>query len=308
MTDSPLPAPWTAQDFIASVRELTGVAPETATDDAQWGDVALCRWSRLPRESHMQSMDCHFYAHHLGHPVDLAWRFGGGRLQTGRCVPGMSSFVPAGYDVFWRTPEEMRVVNLFIPSRLLARTEEALLEGRSASTEQHEAIGLTDPRAERLALLLTDSLVPGGPGDRLYAESLAMALCVQIVTHRRNLTPPETETRPARERLTPVQVRRAIAFMEEHLEDSITLRAIAAAVGVSEFHFARGFRRATGQSPHRFLTALRVTRAKALLADRKVSLSAVALVCGFGSASRFTTVFGREAGYTPGHYRRIVSG
>ncbi len=296
---------WTASDFIANVRGLTGgEANAGSSDEAHWGDITLCRFSSLPRESVTRPLDAHFFAHHLGHPVDLAWRLGGGALRKGRCYPGTSSVVPAGHEVYWETPGDMRVINIFIPRRLLSNAEEAVFGGQSGAG-QDERIGFEDRRAERLALLMADALVPSGPGDPLFAQSLTAALCVQLVSSGAGARAAATLDRSGR--LTPRQVARAVECMHARLAAPITLLEIAAAVGISEFHFARGFRRATGKTPHRFLTELRVAKAKELLAQDALSLSAIALECGFGSASRFSTVFSQYAGLTPGRYRQATA-
>ena len=70
--------------------------------------------------------------------------------------------------------------------------------------------------------------------------------------------------------------------------------------GVSVSHFSRAFRQSTGLSPHQWLLKRRVDQAKSLLRDRTLSLSDVALSCGFGDQSHFTRVFTKLTGITPG--------
>ena len=50
-------------------------------------------------------------------------------------------------------------------------------------------------------------------------------------------------------------------FIEERLAEEITLADMAKVVHMSQFHFARAFKAATGQPPHRYLTQRRIERA-----------------------------------------------
>ena len=59
------------------------------------------------------------------------------------------------------------------------------------------------------------------------------------------------------------QVKRVTDYMREFLDRDIGLDEMAALVGLSRFHFATAFRQATGASPHHYLTALRMTQARA---------------------------------------------
>jgi AraC-like DNA-binding protein len=108
----------------------------------------------------------------------------------------------------------------------------------------------------------------------------------------------------ARGGLAPWQLQSAKAMLESDLHD-LPLARIAAECGLSVRHFSRAFRQSTGMPPHRWLLRQRVERAKALLADRSLSLADVALACGFGDQSHFTRVFAAVAGHSPGVWRRV---
>ena len=72
---------------------------------------------------------------------------------------------------------------------------------------------------------------------------------------------------------------------------------------LSEFHFARQFKRATGLAPHQFVIAQRVQRAKALIRDGRLPLAAVAASVGFASQSHLSHHFKRLVGCTPAEFR-----
>ena len=71
-------------------------------------------------------------------------------------------------------------------------------------------------------------------------------------------------------------------------------------------HFSRAFRRTMGVAPHNWLLGRRIEVAKEKLRDRRLSLSDVALVCGFADQSHLTRVFTGMVGVSPGAWRRAL--
>ncbi|WP_298962801.1 AraC family transcriptional regulator [uncultured Methylobacterium sp.] len=96
-------------------------------------------------------------------------------------------------------------------------------------------------------------------------------------------------------------IRDAIAFLEAHHHRPIRIEEVAAAVGLSEFHFMRAFRTATGLSVHRYLTQIRLRRAKDLLA-RGVGAAETAVAAGFSDQSHLINRFRAAFGVTPGRF------
>ena len=75
---------------------------------------------------------------------------------------------------------------------------------------------------------------------------------------------------------------------------------------MSQFHFARTFKAATGNSPHRYLTQRRIERAKVLLGVTKLSVAEVAYSVGFTNQSHFAAQFYKITGTTPKTYRNYL--
>jgi AraC-like DNA-binding protein len=92
-------------------------------------------------------------------------------------------------------------------------------------------------------------------------------------------------------------------FIDRHYAGRIALDSIADKACFSRFHFIRLFRRAYGCTPHQYLIALRVEKAKGLLEQGR-PVSAVCREVGFESISSFTGLFKRATGTTPAAYQK----
>lgn len=98
---------------------------------------------------------------------------------------------------------------------------------------------------------------------------------------------------------------RALQFMDENLDQPLTLERIAQTMYVSRFHFARMFRLVTGESPMQYLRRLRVERAKSMMVRGDLTLSEIAAEVGFCDQSHFTRIFRQATGTTPRRFQTI---
>ncbi|MEU2169550.1 helix-turn-helix domain-containing protein [Micromonospora chersina] len=100
-------------------------------------------------------------------------------------------------------------------------------------------------------------------------------------------------------------VRRAIATMHGNLGERLTVDDLARAARFSKFHFTRVFQRITGISPGRFLSALRLQKAKRLLVSTSLSVVDISVQVGYNSVGTFSSRFSRSVGMSPTAYRRL---
>ncbi|WP_221029699.1 helix-turn-helix domain-containing protein [Actomonas aquatica] len=104
----------------------------------------------------------------------------------------------------------------------------------------------------------------------------------------------------------PPAVKRARAFVAEHLDEELNLSRIARASNMSEFYFCKVFKKATGMTFTHFLACQRVERVKQDLLNPHIRVSESAFAHGFQSLSQFNRVFRRIAGESPSSYRERV--
>jgi AraC family transcriptional regulator len=100
-------------------------------------------------------------------------------------------------------------------------------------------------------------------------------------------------------------VERAIQCIWGRYSEPLTLSDIAQSAILSKFHFCRVFSTATGVSPGRFLSAVRIYEAKRLLATTQMHVTDIAFAVGYNSLGSFCNHFTDSVGIAPGRFRRI---
>ncbi|TCP53349.1 AraC family transcriptional regulator of adaptative response / methylphosphotriester-DNA alkyltransferase methyltransferase [Tumebacillus sp. BK434] len=99
-------------------------------------------------------------------------------------------------------------------------------------------------------------------------------------------------------------VRAAQHLLESRYAAPLSLQSIADRLHISPYHLQRTFKKATGRTPAAALTAIRLDKARELLAATERPLSDIALEVGYQNLSHFSYVFHKETGLTPTDYRR----
>jgi AraC-like DNA-binding protein len=95
-------------------------------------------------------------------------------------------------------------------------------------------------------------------------------------------------------------------FMRDAYQRPINLPEISAQANLSPYHFQRVYRRTFQETPHEFLTRLRIERAKTLLARGSHNVTEACFEVGFSSLGSFSTLFTHRVGMSPSEYRRYV--
>ncbi len=93
-------------------------------------------------------------------------------------------------------------------------------------------------------------------------------------------------------------------YVAAHYKETLTTRHLAEAAYLSEGHFCRSFKEATGKTPLAYIMEYRIDRAAALLRHTELSVTEVALQTGFFEVNYFSRVFRRVKGVSPTAYRR----
>ena len=103
--------------------------------------------------------------------------------------------------------------------------------------------------------------------------------------------------------LPPRALRRVREYVQAHLDETISVEALAGIAGLSKCHFARAFKQSEGVTPHSYVVQSRVRHAQQLIAGTDLPLTQIALACGFADSSHLSRRFREHVDITPSSYR-----
>lgn len=235
--------------------------------------------------------------HHFQKPVKLE-RTIDGKVETGCLGNGDVIITPANTPIKGRWDGEGEVTLLILePSKFAQMAHESL---DSDGVTLQPQFALTDSLLAGIGYALKGELNTNQPRNNLYINSLTATLAAHLLRHYCTVGQPINDNVGG---LPPYQLRRAIDYIENFLQQNIKLSDIATALGMSQYYFARSFQQSMGIPPYQYLIQCRVERAKVLLKQHDLSITDIALECGFNSQSHLNQQFRKLTGITPKTYR-----
>ncbi|WP_145138728.1 helix-turn-helix domain-containing protein [Pseudomonas duriflava] len=206
------------------------------------------------------------------------------------------------YEMRWQTQgcDTFQVMHLYLGLPLIDQAAREVLGQHAASVTFLDISGAQDDRVNFMLDQLRVELIEERQPSPLFARSLAQALAVHLV---RTYLDPRSKARRSNA-LQAYKLRRVIEAMNQRLADDFSLAHLAEHADLSEYHFSRMFKRATGLSPSQYFIRLRMSRARELLLETDRSIIDIGLEVGYSSPSHFSQVFRREVGVTPSAYRQ----
>ena len=202
--------------------------------------------------------------------------------------------------------------------------EAGLLDGRRCTTHWRHAAELARryPRAkvDPDVLYVDDDPVITSAGTAsgidacLYLVRKEQGTRVANGIARRMVVPPHRDGGQAQYVQQPVApscdgtLRDLLEWLRAHLDQTLTVRQLAARASMSERTFARRFVQDTGTTPQRWLIGQRILLAQQLLEETGETVDAIATQAGFGNATALRHHFRAWRGTTPNAYRRLFRG
>jgi AraC family transcriptional regulator len=265
-----------------------------------WRHICVYRFKHPARfQIQLPAASGHFLSAHLNNPCQLLARWNG-TLRRIRSLPGDSIIMCANQENSWEGSGEIDELQIFIDPQLLL---EAAAELSDKTFGLVEGIGIRDPMVSVIAARIVEELSNPSSSSKLVGDAMAHALTAQLLSRHSNFRP---VTAMRRIDMPAHKVRAAIEYIEAHLNHDLSIDLIAAAVNMSAFRFARGFKKETGRSPHQFLLERRVEFAKDLLRSTDQKLVDIAQSVGFANQSHFAAVFRQRCQMTPMAYRVLT--
>ena len=207
---------------------------------------------------------------------------------------------PAGQTIsaFWDKPIEH--LGILLAPDFVRQTA---AENRfSPKFDFYDEVGDADLLVQQIALTLLNEYGSENREGNLYADSLVNVLTLHLLKNYSNAKSVAETTSGG---LSGYKLRRVQEFIDANLDADLSLANLASIADLSQFHFARAFRRSTGQTTQQYLTARRIERAKQLLAENDLPLVEISLQTGFKNQSHFTALFRKYTKFTPKTWREL---
>ncbi len=276
------------------------------SQDVGWRSLYAAIIEEGPFEATEPAIGHPFLIYHLTRPTEVTRKIEGAARERSLIGPRRICLTPGETVTHWQHHGHPEILQVYLRQSLYENAVSEMYGCAASSAEIVPRFAVADPLLEQLAIAITSALRDGTAEDGLYIETLAQTLAVHLArmhsSRSRPVRTPRLDTIPG------PKIRRLIEFIEEHLDSNLSLETMAAEVIVSPRYLPRAFKTAIGQSPHRYVLARRIERAKQLLHSTDMPIVDVALASGFSSQSHLSNWFLREVGISPAAYRRQAVG
>jgi AraC family transcriptional regulator len=233
-------------------------------------------------------------------------RTGGGIFDRTVAERGTIWMSPAGLqeDILDISDPMPGVLHLYLPSTHFSPDSLGAALDQSVIASLRFESSFQDPLLAEIGYALASELEYQTSAGYLLAETLASSLAARLVQKYVSRTPTQAKSLVAQEGLDRRRLLRVLDYIEANLEGNLTLDELASIACLSRFHFARAFKAAVGQPPHRYVSAKRLERAKVLLMRGDRPLVDIALALNFSSQANFSRAFRQMTGRAPRQFRR----
>lgn len=138
-------------------------------------------------------------------------------------------------------------------------------------------------------------------------ELVIKALLLQLLAllNRYASCEPDPEKTPGINKTAALKIKAAVAYIDQHYQDLITLDTLAQITQMSIPYFSSTFKLLSGISPIEYTIRKRIVKAKEMLLDTDLSILSISLNCGFSSLSNFNHLFKSYTGMSPSTYRKV---
>ncbi len=215
------------------------------------------------------------------------------------CPAGIQELIEASA----LTPQ---ILHIWMPRKIFDDLAGDSLRGDDPYEYVRYANGYSDPLIAQCGLAIAQELHQQTSTGRILVESIANTIAARLV-HSNTGRAPDGATAAARSGLDTRRLLRVLEAVDDGLEEDLSVAHLASVACLSPFHFARAFKTSMGMSPHQYVSARRLHRAKDLVVGGATPLSQIAASLGFSSQANFNRAFKAATGVTPTAYKLALA-
>ncbi|MDW9658551.1 helix-turn-helix domain-containing protein [Sinorhizobium meliloti] len=229
-----------------------------------------------------------------------------GREDYDPAIPSSAiTITPPGEEVRDVIGMAAKALHVFLSRDIMNEVAREMIGERAEGVSVAPAFCIDDPGMMPLLSTIEQALHDPPSEASLKVDYLTRALAAHVLRTQNVAARAEPAAR-SRYDLAPRQLQLLQDYIQNNLSREISIADLADLLGLSRAQFLRCFKGSTGTSPHQYVMAARVQRARGLLKDAAMNLAAVAATSGFANPAHLTTVFSRFMNVTPSEYRRQV--
>jgi AraC family transcriptional regulator len=287
-------------DMTQQTHPALADSPVLSSDQSGWQGIFFHHYDHPAYESPEHQWKQHIIGliGRGGHPVESQHRLEG-QVQHYYCKPGEMLFVPAGmrYASNWQQAGEFSLLGF--SSRFFEQVVRESVHVKRVELIPH--IGINDLLVQQVGLALKADVEAQHPTGRMFGEALATGLVIHLL-RQYSVWRPQLAS-DDKGRLSESQLQRVFDYIHNHLDQDVALEDIANVLSLSQYHFCRLFKQATGVAPYQYLTQRRIERAKQLLLTTNLTITEIAFAVGLSNHSSFTRLFRQYVGVSPKLFR-----
>ncbi|RAK30881.1 AraC family transcriptional regulator [Falsochrobactrum ovis] len=229
----------------------------------------------------------------------LRWSSSDEADNCASCAAETVFYIPANHSIAFTWPESVQFLSVTID-------EGFVVGGKADHTHSREGekpdniVRFTSKQCLQMSQIITQQLQEGETEESNYLWSLhsvLVNLVIKNAVYAQNVGGTQSG-------LSAYACGQIEAYLKENFRKPVSVPDMANMLGISAGHFATCFRESFGQTPHQYLTRLRLDEAERCLRETDMPISEIAARLSFSSQSHLTTALRKYRHLTPGEIRR----
>ncbi len=304
-------APGTAADALTAFAQSTCARPVYRIPDRRAEGLSAAKWKLENFCVTTGGVADAILAFRTSGSATVTRRAGGESVRK-RPAIGSATFVAADTCVRWTVEGSSESLHVYIPEDRLQRFVERELSASSAPRIR-DFFAAMDPWLEGYLRILTSEFeilaAVGQMPDALFLAHTEHVLLRHLLRSHSDASSrqlgalaPSRSPNPLRSTI----MHRVQEYVDAHLAEGICLQHLADLARMSQGHFLRSFRVASGMTPYRYVLEQRLQKARSMLISDVDPIARIARHCGFRTLSHLSSRFRARFGVSPSIYRATV--